>query len=107
MQASQQGFTLVEVMTQELLLGEFLEELDLIDLDQEQRGEKAFEDLSMKWTATPVETKSGMNNRGFKGFYDHTLYRVDINVLRESVAIAEYTTRRVTSRKVRDPRFEL
>ena len=95
-----------EVMTQELLIGNLTEELELIDLDQVNRGAMSLEDLRLEWEAIPLESKSGVNNRGMIGYYDHTLYDVEINVFRSAMPVAAYVVRRVTSRRVRDPRRE-
>jgi prepilin-type N-terminal cleavage/methylation domain-containing protein len=96
-----------EVMTQELLVSDFLEELDLIDLQKTQDGTLAREDLRLEWLATPIETKSGVNNRGIRGYWDHTLYRVEISIYRSSQLIASFDTRQVSSDQVREPRYEL
>ena len=95
-----------EVMTQELLIGNLTEELELIDLDQVNRGEMSLEDLRLEWEAIPLESKSGVNNQGMIGYYYHTLYDVEINVFRSAVPVSAYVVRRVTSRRVRDPRRE-
>jgi hypothetical protein len=93
-----------EVMTQELLIGDLTEELGLVDLDEINRGEMSLEDLRLEWEAVRIENKSGLNNRGFVGYYDHTLYEIEINVFRAAVPVSAYVTRRVTSRRVRGPR---
>lgn len=96
-----------EVMSQELLLDELLEEIYLTDLDTTRSGQLSRGGLSATWEARPIESKSSRNLRDRIGFYDHTLYGIEISVSSETAEIGAWTTRRVTSRRVRDPSIEL
>lgn len=95
-----------EVLTQELMLKELSEQLSIINLKAQPSGEIALHDLQANWIATPVESASGRNNIGTIGYYDHTLYQIDIEVMHGRQIVATYVTRKVESIRTRDPVIE-
>lgn len=95
-----------EVLTQELLIDELMEEIYLTDIDSEPSGKLERGEVLVSWDAEPRDVKSSKNQRGITGFYDHTLYDIEVEVYNGTERVASYTTRQVTSRRVRDPRVE-
>ena len=96
-----------EILTRHLLVNQLLEELPRIDFEQEQAGEIRGDGLNLRWEAHEMLSASGVNNLGELGYHDHFLYRVGIRVYRGDMLIAEYETRALNSRLVRQPEVEL
>ncbi len=96
-----------EILTRHLLVNQLLEELPRIDFEQEQTGEIRGDGLNLRWEADEMLSASGVNNLGALGYHDHFLYRVGIRVYRGDTLIAEYETRALNSRLVRQPEVEL
>ena len=95
-----------EVTAQELIISEFLENLSITNLETTRQGRVMFKERTLEWKARPIETKSGVNNIGFVGLYDHTLYNIDITLKNSGRPVGHFSTRYVTTRRVREPRYE-
>lgn len=95
-----------EVMTQEVLLDEMLEHIQLTNLYEVSSGEHASGDLVAAWQASTIVEKEGKNTRGITGFYDHSLHRIDIQVSRNDQVVADYSTRFTSYFRARDPQRE-
>ncbi len=92
-----------QVLVQELMVADLIDEIDSVNLDERRSGELQRDDYELSWDARLREKKSGKNNLGTQGFYDHTFYDVHIQITRRDQLIAEYVTRKVESELVRFP----
>lgn len=94
-------------LEQEVLIDELIEQLYVTNLSDVRKGRLERGVLVLEWQASPVDSRSGVNNRGVRGLYDHTLHELKIDVLRGGNKVGSHRTRMVTSRRVRNPQFEL
>lgn len=95
-----------EQLTQELLIGQFIQEVSLESSDR-MSGALQRDNLTLVWNKVLKEKKEGRNNIGRMGFHDHALYDIEITVRKEGRDIAAYRTRVVESEKVREPDEEI
>ena len=58
------------------------------------------------WSAKPFETKEGQTKIGYQGLYRHSLFDVEAVVSQRGQFISEFRTRFVSSKRVREPRYE-
>ena len=95
-----------EVFSQEALISEALQDVKSSNLNVTKDGTLQHGDLQVEWQVVPLETRSGVNNVGFVGLYDHTLHELSIEILNGGKPVGLYTSRVVSSDRVRNPRLE-
>lgn len=95
-----------EVLAQEQLVTEAIERLKHTDMDVQKRGEFSSGELILSWRAEELEKKESRNNADFIGYHDLTLYNIRIAVTKNENLVAQYETRHLVSRRVRDPEYE-
>jgi len=96
-----------QVVEQEILIEELIEELLVTDLSRIDSGQTETGAQSLRWTAEPIERRSGVNSIGIVGLYDHTLYEVRVAIYSDNIQVGEYSTRLVDSKQVRQPKLPL
>lgn len=90
-----------QVLTEELLVNEFVERLvsGSIEFDgMLNRG-----DVSLSWRNVSIEKASGRNNLGNRGYYDHELLELEVEIRVNGKASANHLTRIAVSDRVREP----
>lgn len=95
------------ILVGEIATNELLEQLQLTDFSSTKSGDLLYDDLLLVWEARLLESKSGKNNRGMTGYFDHDLYEISIQGIRDSRLTFVHMTHFVVSRRVREPRLEL
>ena len=95
-----------QVFAQEMLVNEFSGRLAIVDLQDVQRGDMQIGEYTVFWSAEALETGDGVTLWGSEGLYNHTLYNVEVGVRQRGQLVAEHKTRLVSTKQVRQPRYE-
>ena len=79
----------------------------VVDLLEVQSGEMEVGDYELDWSAKPFETREGRTKIGYEGLYRHSLFDIEAVVLQRGQFVSEFRTRFVSSKRVREPRYDL
>lgn len=91
------------VLTQELLVADFLSELEVTDLTKTSDGVLVRDGVRLEWQSEVVTIRRGRTNAGGISFYDHALNEVAVYVFRDELQIDDFRVLLVSPELVRQP----